>query len=148
MRMGLIGAVALVAALVLPTLAEAQGQRRPSRADIETMRRFPAGDRLTVRTLNGQAVRGGEPTLFTFSATGRMSGFGGCNPVNADFRHGPNVIRFGPLNFVERRCAPEFSRRERAIFWAIQAARSWRPLPGRGLALSGPRGTLVFGPAF
>lgn len=108
---------------------------------------FPAGDWLTVESLNGRRPAFRDPTVFTFSATGRMTGFGGCNPVNADFRHAPRVIRFGPLNFVERRCSGEINRSERALFWAIQAATTWRPSGARGMTLSGPRGSVVFRPA-
>jgi heat shock protein HslJ len=142
-------------ALILATsVAEAQSRRRdptpprpPTRAEQAILRSFPAGERLVVISLSGRPPVSSDRPQFTFSSAFRMSGFGGCNPVGADFRVGVRDIRFGHLHFVERRCSPEIDRYERALFIAIQSANQWRATGRRGLTLSGRRGTVVFGSA-
>lgn len=124
-------------------------QRPPSRAEVMLYQRFPAGVRLAVVSVNGRRPVATDRPSFTFGGNLRLSGFGGCNPVNADYRrNGPSDIRFGPLNFIERRCGGEIDRQERAIFWAIQGARAWRPHGLRGMTFTGLRGTVTFEPAF
>jgi heat shock protein HslJ len=148
--------VAVVAALIGATVhAEAQRARRepprerqPSRAEIEAYMRFPVGARLAVVSVNGARPVASDRPSFTFTASQRMTGFGGCNPVNADYRRGINDIHFGPLNFVEKRCGGQIDRQERAIFWAIQGATHWRPHGLRGMVFTGRRGTVTFAPAF
>jgi heat shock protein HslJ len=130
-------------------IAEPSRPRQPTRAEIMLYQRFPVGTRLAVVSINGQRPVAADRPAFTFSAGFRMAGFGGCNPVNADYRRtNPSDIRFGPLNFVERRCGGEIDRQERAIFWAIQGARGWRPHGTRGMTFTGVRGTVTFEPAF
>lgn len=150
-------AAPLAAALLvlLPSVAEAQRRRepprprQPTRAEIMLYQRFPAGVRLAVVSINGRAPVATDRPAFTFTAGLRLTGFGGCNPVNADYRRtGPSDIRFGPLNFVERKCGGEVDRQERAIFWAIQGARAWRPYGAHGMTFTGLRGTVTFAPAF
>jgi heat shock protein HslJ len=151
----LVAATAGLASLLLVEAAEAQRRREPARpraptrAEIMLYQRFPAGTRLAVVSINGRRPVAADRPAFTFTAGFRMTGFGGCNPVNADYRRaGPSDIRFGPLNFVERRCGGEIDRQERAIFWAIQGARAWRPHGARGMTFTGLRGTVTFEPAF
>jgi heat shock protein HslJ len=148
---------AAVALLVLcTTAAEAQRSRRepprprqPTRAEIALYQRFSTGVRLAVVSINGQRPVAADRPAFTFTAGDRLTGFGGCNPVTADYRRGgPSDIRFGPLNFIERRCGGDVDRQERAIFWAIQGARAWRPHGLRGMTFTGLRGTVTFEPAF
>ncbi|MCZ8313340.1 META domain-containing protein [Phreatobacter sp.] len=148
-------ALAVAALLVATSSAEAQRRReeprpqRLSRADILLYNSFPAGVRLAVTSVNGRRPVATDRPAFTFTPGFRMAGFGGCNPVNADYRRtGPSDIRFGPLNFVERRCGGEVDRQERAIFWAIQGANRWRPNGRGGMTFSGVRGTVSFAPAF
>ena len=150
-------AIAAVTALIAFTVsAEAQRPRRepprprqPTRAEIMLYQRFVADTRLAVVSINGQRPVAADRPSFTFTGRLRLTGFGGCNPVNADYRRtGPSDIRFGPLNFVERRCGGEVDRQERAIFWALQGARGWRPHGMRGMTLTGVRGTVTFEPAF
>ena len=148
-------ALAAVALLALTTAAEAQRARRepprprqPTRAEIQTYLRFPVGTRLAVVSINGQRPVAADRPSFTFTESGRLTGWGGCNPVNADYRRGVDDIRFGPLNFVERRCGGVIDRQERAIFWAIQGASHWRPVGLRGMVFTGRRGTVTFAPAF
>jgi heat shock protein HslJ len=147
--------LALSVVLALTASAEAQRARReppreklPTRAEIQTYMRFPVGDRLAVVSVNGARPVATDRPTFTFSANLRMTGFGGCNPVNADYRRGVDDIRFGPLNFVERRCGGLIDQQERAIFWAIQGATHWRPVGQRGMTFTGRRGTVTFAPAF
>ncbi|MBN8941539.1 MAG: META domain-containing protein [Rhizobiales bacterium] len=148
-------AVAAMALIGLTATAEAQRSRRepprprpPSRAEVETYMRFPVGERLAVVSINGARPLAPDRPTFTFTTGLRMTGFGGCNPVNADYRRGVDDIRFGPLNFVERRCGGEIDRQERAIFWAIQGATRWRPAGQRGMTFTGRRGTVTFARAF
>lgn len=149
-------ALAGLALILMSAVAEAQQRRReparprpPTREEILLYQRFPTGTRLAVVSVNGRRPVAPDRPSFTFSASWRMSGFGGCNPVGADYRRqGPSDIRFGPLNFVERRCGGEIDRQERAIFWAIQGANRWRPHGLRGMTLTGVRGTVTFEPAF
>ncbi|MGL4286795.1 MAG: META domain-containing protein [Phreatobacter sp.] len=148
-------AVAALALIGLTAAAEAQRSRRepprprpPSRAEVETYMRFPVGERLTVVSINGARPAAPDRPIFTFTTGLRMTGFGGCNPVNADYRRGVDDIRFGPLNFVERRCGGEIDRQERAIFWAIQGATRWRAVGQRGMTFTGRRGTVTFARAF
>lgn len=123
--------------------------RSPTRAEITLYQRFPAGTRLAVVAVNGQRPVAGDRPAFTFTRNLRLTGFGGCNPVSADYRrNGPSDIRFGPLNFVERRCGGEIDRQERAIFWAIQGANRWKPYGARGMTLTGIRGSVSLEPAF
>jgi heat shock protein HslJ len=138
------------------SIAEAQTRHReparprpPSRADIMLYQRFPADIRLAVTSVNGQRPVASDRPIFTFTGNLWMSGFGGCNPVHADFRRpGISDLRFGPLNFVEKRCGQPVDRQERAIFWAIQGANKWRPHGTRGMVLTGVRGTVTLEPAF
>ncbi len=148
-------ALAVAALLVATSSADAQRRRepappqRPSRADILLYNSFPAGTRLAVVSINGRPPIATDRPAFTFTPGFRMAGFGGCNPVSADYRRtGPSDIRFGPLNFVERRCGGEVDRQERAIFWAIQGANRWRPNGRGGMTFTGVRGTVSFAPAF
>ena len=149
-------AFATIIAIAASTVAEAQTRRReparprpPSRADIMLYQRFPADIRLAVVSVNGQRPASSDRPIFTFSGSLRMNGFGGCNPVLADFRRpGISDLRFGPLNFVEKRCGQPVDAQERAIFWAIQGANKWRPYGLRGMTLTGVRGTVTFEPAF
>lgn len=147
-----LGALLLVATADLAAAQrrrEPPRQRPPSRADVMLYQRFPVGVRLAVVSINGRRPVASDRPSFTFSESLRLSGFGGCNPVNADYRrNGPSDIRFGPLNFIERRCGGEIDRQERAIFWAIQGARAWRPYGLRGMTFTGLRGTVTFAPAF
>lgn len=155
LRRATLAAGAAVAAILAADAAEAQRRReparprQPTRAEIMLYQRFPVGTRLAVVSINGRRPVAADRPAFTFTAGFRMTGFGGCNPVNADYRRGgPSDIRFGPLNFVERRCGGEVDRQERAIFWAIQGARAWRPHGLRGMTFTGLRGTVTFEPAF
>lgn len=149
-------ALATAALMLATTAAEAQRRRReppppqrPSRADILLYNSFPTGTRLAVTAINGRRPVATDRPAFTFTPAMRMAGFGGCNPVNADYRrNGPSDIRFGPLNFVERKCGGEVDRQERAIFWAIQGANRWRPNGRGGMTFTGVRGTVSFEPAF
>jgi heat shock protein HslJ len=151
-----LACLTLAALLVTASAAEAQTRRRepqrprpPSRADIMMFQRFSADTRLAVVSINGQRPVATDRPSFTFTANFRMVGFGGCNPVHADYRRpGINDLRFGPLNFVERRCGQPIDRQERAIFWAIQGANKWRPYGTRGMTFTGVRGTVTFEPAF
>lgn len=150
-------AAALGAVFVLTTVDLAAAQRRrepprqrpPTRAEVLLYQRFPSDVRLAVVSINGRRPVATDRPTFTFTSSLRLTGFGGCNPVNADYRrNGPSDVRFGPLNFVERRCGGEIDRQERAIFWAIQGARAWRPYGLRGMTFTGLRGTVTFEPAF
>lgn len=148
-------ALAAVATLTLSSSAEAQRRRepqaprQPTRAEIMLYHRFPDGTRLAVVSINGRRPVATDRPSFTFTPGLRMTGFGGCNPVNADYRRtGPSDIRFGPLNFIEKKCGGEIDRQERAIFWAIQGANRWRPHGTRGMTFTGVRGTVTFEPAF
>lgn len=148
-------ALAVATLMLATTAAEAQRRReeprpqRPSRADILLYNSFPAGTRLAVVSINGRPPVATDRPAFTFTPGFRMAGFGGCNPVSADYRRtGPSDIRFGPLNFVERKCGGEVDRQERAIFWAIQGANRWRPNGRGGMTFTGVRGTVSFAPAF
>jgi len=124
-------------------------QRPPSRADVMLYQRFPTGIRLAVVSINGRRPVAGDRPAFTFTPNFRMTGFGGCNPVSADYRrNGPSDIRFGPLNFIERRCGGEVDRQERAIFWALQGANRWKPYGTRGVTFTGVRGAVTLEPAF
>ncbi len=149
-------ALSLAILFAATSLAEAQRRRepprprQPTRAEVMLYNSFPTGVRLAVVSINGRRPVATDRPAFTFTSGLRMTGFGGCNPVSADYRRntGPSDIRFGPLNFIEKRCGGEVDRQERAIFWAIQGTTRWRPHGARGMTFTGVRGTVTFEPAF
>ncbi|MDP2803829.1 MAG: META domain-containing protein [Phreatobacter sp.] len=155
-RPAIVASLAAAALITATAAAEAQRrqepqrQRQPTRAEVMLFHSFPVGLRLAVVSVNGRRPVANDRPAFTFTPGLRMTGFGGCNPVSADYRRnaGPSDIRFGPLNFIERKCGGEVDRQERAIFWAIQGATRWRPHGARGMTFTGVRGTVTFEPAF
>ncbi len=98
--------------------------------------------------MNGKTLTAAERPVIQFAESYRMTGFGGCNSVNADFRIQVRSLRFGPLNFTTNKCDAEIEKLELTIFRALQFAETWKIVGNRTIEVGGKAGTLVLGPAF
>lgn len=116
----------------------------------DLQRRFPQDIRLTFKALNGQPVLTDDKSVITFNKGSlRMSGFGGCNSVSADYRLSPRQMRFGPLSFTTTgKCSEAARKQEIAAFKAIQSATHWTPDGHNSITLHGKASKISFGPAF
>ncbi len=131
-----------------PAAPQGGGQQQPTREELNLIRLFPTNERLAVQSFNGKPLGLADRPVFTMTDAQRMTGFGGCNSVSADFRLVPKAIRFGPLSFTTNKCGPEVDKTELAVFRAFQFAETWKPAGPRMISISGRGGTVVLAPAF
>ncbi len=85
---------------------------------------------------------GGHPLTMNFDyASGRVSGFAGCNQYNAPYVLAGDSLIFGPAVSTKMFCL-EADSLERAFLGAIPAVAAWQ-LRDSLLILSGPGGVAV-----
>ena len=117
-----IAALALIGGLMaMPALA----QQAPAGGATAQSKAFPVNVQWSLKSVNGAAVAGEQPTLQLDSQL-RMRGFAGCNTFSATAYPLRNQgITVGPLAVTKKMCDKAVMEAEKSYLLGLRTAQQW-----------------------